>query len=90
MIDEKIRDSVVTSADNQEVHNCTDADSQDLRVSSQGDNSEQEMEEWKLRKNMENCAAFMARMLMKYGKDVLAEVDDGTGIVEPVSVPGVM
>ncbi len=90
MVDEKMMDSVATSADNQEVYNYTDADSQDLRVPSQDDNSEQGMEEWKFRKNMENCAAFMARMLMKYGKDVLAEVDDETGAVEPVSAPGVM
>lgn len=90
MIDEKMTDSVVTSVDNQRVNSYIEMDSQDLRVSSQDDNLEQELKEWKLRKNMENCAAFMARMLMKYGKDVLAEVDDGSGTAEPDSAPSAM
>lgn len=74
MTDSKNNNSTAFFADCRKDCERIDTDSLEQKIISK-ENPEQEIEEWKLRKNMENCAAFMARMLMKYGKDVLTEVD---------------
>lgn len=39
------------------------------------------------RRNMEKCAAFIARMIEKYGREVLAEIEEEERQTERVSAP---
>lgn len=39
------------------------------------------------RRNMEKCAAFIARMIEKYGREVLAEIEEEERQAERVSAP---
>ncbi|MCC8138461.1 MAG: hypothetical protein LIO76_10510 [Clostridiales bacterium] len=70
----KTNGRIVESGDELEKGNYIEIESQNQN-SFPNEKSKQDMEEWKLRKNMENCAVFIARMLKKYGNEVLTEMD---------------